>query len=324
MTGIPVLHVQVRVEPGRTGSLKPHAPPPRSDTQGLPHGQQAQAEHSSRGAETAASGPRRTPAGLRAAGRQSAVATIAAGSTGSRLPDAYIGAPQGDLRSDPQHAGVLTDKSGQRYIAAGKHYYAIRNDPENETWRVVQLQDGAKPGIGIRRDMAGEWQVRHDIGLPGGRPLPTHAQVENDLRETRATLGSLLVRRLHVRQNILDDLGLLRRYETFRTETRTQLQSVREDIDFWQGMSEYFAGAVARRDADPSFQSALDEAHLAVERKRNSMQALQRMIDEADAHIGTLQSRIDRTGADLEHIRDSIPRANQRIAELAAQLNDFG
>jgi hypothetical protein len=323
MIGIPVFHVQVHVESGRTGSSEAHAPAARIDTQDLQRGQQAQAESSSRDAGTAASGRSRSPAGSRAARRQSAAATVAAGSTGDALPDAYIGAPQGDLRSDPRHAGVLIDESGQQYMAAGKHDYAIRADPAHETWRVVQLQDGAKPGIPIRLDAAGNWQVRRDIGLPGGRPLPTHAQIENDLREMRATLNVMRARRLDVRQSIRDDRGLLQRYETFRTEMRAELQSARDDIGFWQGRFEDLTRAIARNTADPSLQTALNGARLEVERRRNSMQARQRMIDEADTYIGTLQSRIDLMRSDLEHIGELIPLATERIERLTLQLNDF-
>jgi hypothetical protein len=241
----------------------------------------------------------------------------------STLPDAYIGTPRGDLQSDLQHAGVLTDEAGQRYIAAGKHYYGVRNDPANGTWRVMQLQDPAKPGIPVRLHPAGQWRVRHDIGLAGGRPLPTRAQIENDLRATRATLEDLFVRRYDVRRNIGDTHDLIGRYGAFQVQTHADRQSARNDLDFWQRLFEYFTAAAGRDATDPSFQTTLEHARLQIERKRNLMQALQRMIDEYDRHVGTLRSRIDTMNAELEHIRESILRTNRRIAQLASQLNDF-
>jgi hypothetical protein len=323
MVSIPALHVQTHVEPFHAGSQESHVPLPRIDTPGVERGDpQAQAEHPSRDAGTAAGGVR-PPVGSRAAWRQSAAATPLAGPFASTLPDAYIGTPQGDLRSDPRHAGMLTDESGQRYIAAGQHYYAIRNDEANRTWRAVQLQDQTKPGIPVEPDPTGKWRVRHDVGLAGGRPLRTHAQIETDLRETLATLEHLLARRFEARQGIRDAQGQIRRYQTFQAETRAEMQSISIELGFWQRMSEFFEGAAARNQADPSFQTAREQARLHVERRRTSMQARQRIIEEADQHIVALRARTDAMRADLEHISESNRLVNQRIEELAAQLDDF-
>ncbi|GAB7522114.1 hotdog family protein [Paraburkholderia sp. 2C] len=324
MISLPTLHVQMHVEPYRAGSPESRVPLPRIDTQRGQRGQQAQAEPSSRDAGTVASGPL-APVGLRAAGRQPAAATASAAAApiAGTLPDAYIGTPRGDLRSDPQHVGILTDESRQRYVAVGQHHYAIRNDPANQTWRIVQLRDQTKPGIPVRLDPTSQWRVHHDIGLTGGRPLRTHAQIENDLRETRATLEDLLARHSDVRQDVHDALGLIRRYETFQTQTHADQRVIQNDVDFLQGMSEFFARQIERGNADPSFQTALQQTGLQIERKRTSIQALQRMIDEGDAHIGTLRSHIGEMNADLAHIRESIPHTSQRVAELASQLNDF-
>jgi len=326
MITIPALRVQVHVEPGRMGSPESHTALPRIDTPRFERGQQAQAAPSSRDAGPAAGG-QRPPVGSHAAGRRPAGASATpasdAGTIASTLPDAYISTPRGDLQSDLQHAGVLTDEAGQRYVAAGNHYYAVRNDPANGTWRVVQPQDPAKPGIPIGLDPGGQWRVRHDVGLAGGRALPTRAQIENDLRQTQATLEDLLDRRFDVYRRIRDTNDLIRRYDAFQVQTRADRQAVRTDLDFWQGMFDYFTTAVGRDAADPSFQTTLEQARLQIERKRNLMHALQRMIDEHDTHLGTLRSRIDTMNADLEHIRQSVPRTNQRIRQLAAQLNDF-
>jgi len=323
MIVLPPLHDQVHIEPGGTGSAEIPAPPRRIDTPGVERGHEAQAEHGSRDAGTAASGPQRA-ASFRGAGRQAAAPMATAGTRSGTLPDAYIGAPRGNLTFDPRNAHVLMDESKQPYVAVGQHYYAIRNDPANGTWRVVQPQDPTKPGIPIRPDRAGEWQVHRDVGLPAGRPLLTRAQIDNDLRETRATLDDLLVRRLDARQNIRDTYDLTGRYETFRQQMRADQQSLRDDIDLQQGMSDFFARQIGRGNADPSYQTALEQARLQIERRRASMQSLQRLIDDADTHIDTLRSRIAGTSADLDHIRESIARADRRIDELTSQLNDFG
>ncbi|HEY4349785.1 MAG TPA: hypothetical protein VGN31_01080 [Paraburkholderia sp.] len=322
MIVLPALHGQVHVEPGRSGSPESHAHSPRIDTARFQRGSQADAEPVPRETGTVASGLR-APAGAHAAGRLCAAGPATRGTIGGLLPDAYIGMPRGDLRSDPQNTRVLTDETGQRYIAAGKHYYAVRNDPANRTWRVVQLQDRAKPGIPVQPGSTGEWQVRHEIGVPGGRPLPTRAQIENDHRETEATLADLVARRRNVQQDIRDDRNLIRRFEAFQLGTRADRQSIRNDIDFWQGRSEYFTRAAGHNAADPSFQTALEHARRQIERNRTSMQGLQRLIDESDTHIDALRSRFEWMSADLQHIRESIPRANHRLAELASQLNDF-
>jgi hypothetical protein len=103
--------------------------------------------------------------------------------TADDLPRAYIGTPKGDLRSDPRYMGIVVDESGKRYAQIGAHYYAVRNDSANGTWRAIQLQEPAKPGIPIRRDRAGNWQPHDDTGLRGGSPNDPRIEAERQALE---------------------------------------------------------------------------------------------------------------------------------------------
>jgi hypothetical protein len=106
------------------------------------------------------------------------------------LADAYIGTPKGDLRSDSRYTGMVIDESGNRYVPIGKHYYAVRNDPANGTWRAVQLQDPAKPGIPIRQDREGNWSTHGDAGLRGGSPDDIRVRaMRQDLERRRDELN---------------------------------------------------------------------------------------------------------------------------------------
>ncbi|CAB3746423.1 hypothetical protein [Paraburkholderia solisilvae] len=141
------------------------------------------------------------------------------------LPDAYIGQPQGDLRADPRHAGIVIDASGQPYVALDNRYYAVRNDPTNGTWRAVQLQDPAKPGIPIRQDRSGNWQPDAGVGLPGGSPNDSHVMMmRQDLERRRDELNRELVSLTHAER---DALMLVERFDSVARFFDGQLNALR-------------------------------------------------------------------------------------------------
>jgi hypothetical protein len=145
--------------------------------------------------------------------------------SGPLLPDAYISQPQGELRSDPRHAGMVVDQSGQPYVALDNRYYAVRNDPANGTWRAVQLQDPAKPGIPIRQDRSGNWQLNADIGLPGGSPTDSHStMIRQDLERRRDELNGELASLTHAER---DALMLVERFDSVVRFFEGQLNALR-------------------------------------------------------------------------------------------------
>jgi hypothetical protein len=323
MIVFPTLHGQVHVEPGRAGSpevLVRH--PPDTHVPGVQHPAPAQAGNTQQHGVPAAREPL-PAAGSRMPGRQQPrLATGAAGGAHGTLPDAYIGTPQGDLQSDLHRDGVLIDASGQSYVPVGNHYYAVRNDSANGTWRVVQLQDPVKPGIPVRRDAAGTWRVHSDAGMPGGRPVPTHAQIDNDLRATQATLNQLTGRRTLFKQDLRALHQLLHEYETFQQETRADLQVASDRLQFSEGMAAYFTRQVERGNPEPSFRTTRDEARRDAERARTAVRGLRQLIAHGDTRIGALWSHIVATRADLHQTVAPILHATERVAELHRLLND--
>ncbi|MFC0401621.1 hypothetical protein [Paraburkholderia rhizosphaerae] len=249
----------------------------------------------------------------------------AAGTNGTRaisLPARYIGMPQGDLKSDPHHPGVLTDETGQPYVPIGDHYYAVRNDAANGTWRAVRLQDRATPGIPVRRDPEGQWRPHHEVGMRGGRPIPTRTQIASDLRATQASLHELTLRRIGQRQHIFDLRDMLRGHETFRDEARADLDAVRSERDFAQGMAGYYARQLERGDPEPSMRTGLERMTERIDIMTGGMAGLQRLVDQTATHIATLRTMITTTTAELEHTSESILRARQRIEELESISSD--
>ncbi|MFC0401623.1 hypothetical protein [Paraburkholderia rhizosphaerae] len=202
---MPLLHLetgQVHIEPSILHPSETQIPPPEAGAPNLVR-QAPPAQHGTVAA-------RRPPVAAHDA--SGAIQTTAA----AALPDAYIGKPTGDLHSDPQHAGMLIDASGQPYVPIGADYYAIRNDAANGTSRVVQLQDPTKPGIPIRQTSAGNWAPHRDTGLPGGSPDgPGSAAMRQDLQNRRDSLKQALGSLSASEQSMLAMID--RGYEKLRT-----------------------------------------------------------------------------------------------------------
>ncbi|MFC0401622.1 hypothetical protein [Paraburkholderia rhizosphaerae] len=165
----PAIVVRTHPEPVRSGPIEtPPAESPRvRDSSASSSDTTAQREHGPQtgSAIAPAAAPLRPAATRPQSSAFTGIATLPAG-----LPERYIGKPQGDLRTDPLHAGVVVDASGQRYVPIGDRYYAVRDDHTGDTWRVYQAQDPVKPEILIARDQMGRWKPREDTGLRGGSP----------------------------------------------------------------------------------------------------------------------------------------------------------
>ncbi|CAB3771553.1 hypothetical protein [Paraburkholderia humisilvae] len=308
-------HGGTRVEPGSIGTPETNVPDLQSQ-------QPARAEQTRRSTGHTAGGPLPS-AGSPVHGRPARAATGAAGNATGYLPDAYIGVPKGDLQSDPRHAGVLIDETGQPYVPVGGHYYAVRSDTTNGTWRAVQLQEPVKPGIPIRRDAAGNWHPHGDAGGPGGKPLPTRAQLQSDLRATEATLHELTVRRIGQRHDMFDLRDMLHEHETFREDTRAGLAAARSELALSRGMAEYFARQIERGDPDISFRSGLERMAHRIEDATRAIAGLQRLIDQAGAERVRLRSRIAAANADVERTTEEILRARIRLIELDGLSNSL-
>jgi hypothetical protein len=64
---------------------------------------------------------------------------------------------------------MVVDEAGARFVPIGNHFHAVRHDPANSTWRVVQLHDPHRPGIAVELTAAG-WRPHAKVGLRGGSP----------------------------------------------------------------------------------------------------------------------------------------------------------
>lgn len=94
------------------------------------------------------------------------------GAPSGTLPASYIAHPHGELTHSIDTRSMLVDAKGQRYISDGGNLYGIRYDAANKTWRVVQPEDTAKPGIPVNQDRNGRWQIHSEAGLRGGGGFP--------------------------------------------------------------------------------------------------------------------------------------------------------
>jgi hypothetical protein len=95
-----------------------------------------------------------------------AIAPAGHAAPGQTLPIRYTREPNGALLPDTDHAGIYMDETGQRYLKDDKFTYPCRY--EGGTWRIVQPDDPAKPGIPVRPDEHANWSINREVGLPGG------------------------------------------------------------------------------------------------------------------------------------------------------------
>lgn len=82
------------------------------------------------------------------------------------VPARYARKPNGELRTDTDHAGIYLDGTGQRYLKQNKTTYPCKHD--GQTWRIVQPDDRQKPGIPVKLDEHGVWRLNANVGLPAG------------------------------------------------------------------------------------------------------------------------------------------------------------
>ncbi|WP_244220833.1 hypothetical protein [Paraburkholderia aromaticivorans] len=125
------------------------------------------------------------------------------------LPSRYAAQPSGTLQSDPAQAGVLIDATGQRYIQDHGQSYPVRYDTANQTWRVVQRDKPAEPGVPVERQPDGSWKPHDAVGLRGGG---------NEFRERTTAVGDeQKAYQIQQAQQTMDHL-------------RTQLHTVTQDL----------------------------------------------------------------------------------------------
>jgi hypothetical protein len=68
----------------------------------------------------------------------------------------------------PNLDGIYS-QGNQRFIRDGDHFYPVRFDEANSTWRVFKPDNGAKPAIPVSYQ-DGQWQLHGGVGLRGGAP----------------------------------------------------------------------------------------------------------------------------------------------------------
>jgi hypothetical protein len=101
-----------------------------------------------------------------------------------RPTDAGVRITDAGHRLDPRYAIRSIDLSGtrpdplgvhhlngRRYIVQHKLVFELRLHRTSDTWRVARPNalDAAMPGPAVERTLAGDWRLRTDIGLRGGR-----------------------------------------------------------------------------------------------------------------------------------------------------------
>jgi len=180
MNGFPVLHGQVHVDVGRTGSSGTHTREPETSVPGARREINEQTRGTQRHVESTSRDV--PPTRHQAAGRQMRPTAQTNGTRSGLLPQAYIGTPKGELRSDGHHPQMVVDETGARFVPIGNHFYAVRHDPANNTWRVVQLQEPEKPGIPVELTAAG-WRPHARVGLRGGSPNDPRVEAERQSLE---------------------------------------------------------------------------------------------------------------------------------------------
>ncbi|WP_168790478.1 DUF6543 domain-containing protein [Paraburkholderia aromaticivorans] len=84
------------------------------------------------------------------------------------VPNTYVSKPDGQLSPDSQSRGVYRDGKGQAFIRQEGKTYAVAYDKDNETWRVRSPEAGTKPSYPVRLNSNGKWELKPDVGLPGG------------------------------------------------------------------------------------------------------------------------------------------------------------
>jgi hypothetical protein len=153
----------------------------------------------------------------------------APGSTGAQpnWPQSYALEKLPNEYGNSRAPGVMVDTKGKEFIVNGDHGYPVRYDTANRTWRIVQPDNPAKPGIPVTRRDDGTWSVNSDVGLKGGGDTRsqrvselTHRKqsVEGEMRRSKDRMDQLNGR--------LQDLG--RRYDEINRRVEELSRRMRE------------------------------------------------------------------------------------------------
>lgn len=259
MNVFPALHGEAHIEASRTGSSGTHARTPDTSTPGPRHDDNERTQDTRRRGAFASRNA--APTGYRVAGWPVRSTAQTAGTRSGLLPDAYIGTPQGNLRSDERHRQMVVDESGARYVPIGDHFYAVRHDPANRTWRAIQLHDPAKPGIPVELTAAG-WRRHARVGLRGGNP--------NDVRRSLESIRG----------------DLLRAIDTTTAEEREALRMI-DDLDHDRQRAEEQARHARERNEHPGlYEQLVDLTKGHISRTETTLREIR---DVLNARIGALR-----------------------------------
>ncbi|CAB3757013.1 hypothetical protein LMG29542_02978 [Paraburkholderia humisilvae] len=106
----------------------------------------------------------------------------------AELPSRYASRSKDALKEDSRHLGIYLDDIGQQYLRDKGKNFPARHDATHQTWRIVQPDNPAKPGIPVNRNDDGSWSMTRDVGLPGGGD--TRSQRFSELTNRKRSLES--------------------------------------------------------------------------------------------------------------------------------------
>jgi hypothetical protein len=214
------------------------------------------------------------------------------------LPSRYAAQPSGTLQPDPAHAGVLIDSKGQRYIQDHGQSYPVRYDTANQTWRVVQPDKPAEPGVPIERRPDGSWKPHDAVGLRGGG---------NESRDRHTAVGD--EQKAYQIQQAHQTLAHL----------QTQLQTVTQDVLSTARRLEEIRGlqtTTEQRKAD-----LLQRKNQTEQESANLIAQLQQLESTGQPHDPQVDMRIRELRDRRQTIRAELTRFNDDMAKLRGELN---
>ncbi|PQV54436.1 hypothetical protein [Paraburkholderia sp. BL21I4N1] len=252
-------------------------------------------------------------------------------SAGPRLPADYVSKPSGKLYPDLVHPGIQIDDRGQRFIHDGANAYAVRFDRDNQTERVFQPDNPAKPGIPVRLNGAGEYERHRDVGLKGGSPgreiQSAYNVAKGSLERCRREVDDAKV----VLESIENEI---RRSPDFNADAQTRLQAAnqvlrRREADL-RGAEDYVEGV--RQQARQLRQRTQDELTRMQARRQDGVRSeaatqleinlLQVTPFQSGVSVTEVQGNLRRRQDDLRRVQDANAALDRNIDQLNRDLAD--
>ncbi|MGQ5522080.1 hypothetical protein ACUHMQ_02345 [Chitinimonas sp. PSY-7] len=84
----------------------------------------------------------------------------------------------------PNEEGIYIDEN-LKYLKSGEHYYPVRYDIDNATWRVYFPDNPVKPAVPVRY-VNGKWEIHSDVGLRGGGPYKIPKSTNDETSHSNA------------------------------------------------------------------------------------------------------------------------------------------